>query len=80
MKNQKTETSVVTIKGQVVIPSRIRRKFGIKNGTKIYFYDEGDKIKMIPITEELIKANFGILNNESKTSTGTGSENVGDNK
>ena len=27
--------SYMTVKGQIVIPSKIRRKFGIKEGTRI---------------------------------------------
>jgi len=27
--------SYVTVKGQIVIPSQIRRKFGIKEGTRV---------------------------------------------
>ncbi len=55
------ETSIVTTKGQVVIPAKIRRKFGIKNGTKIQFFDENGEIKIIPITDETIDQNVGIL-------------------
>ncbi len=60
------ETSVVTIKGQIVIPSRIRRKFGIKSGTRIHFIEENNEIKIVPITKELIKSNFGILGTKGK--------------
>ncbi len=60
------ETSIVTSKGQVVIPSRIRKKFGIKNGTKIHFSDEGKEIKIIPVTKEMIDQNAGILGTKGK--------------
>jgi AbrB family looped-hinge helix DNA binding protein len=60
------ETSVVTIKGQIVIPSKIRRRFGIKSGTRIHFIEEKNEIKIIPITKELIKSNFGILGTKGK--------------
>jgi AbrB family looped-hinge helix DNA binding protein len=55
------ETSIVTIKGQVVIPAKIRRKFGIKNGTKVQFFEENGEIKMVPITEKTIESNVGLL-------------------
>ncbi len=55
------ETSIVTSKGQVVIPSKIRRRYGIKNGTKIHFYESNGEIKIIPVTKELIEENAGIL-------------------
>ena len=38
------ETSVVTVKGQVVVPANIRRKFGIKKGTKIAFIEQNGKL------------------------------------
>jgi AbrB family looped-hinge helix DNA binding protein len=60
------ETSIVTIKGQIVIPSKIRRKFGIKSGTRIHFVEEKNEIKIVPITKELIKSNFGILGTKGK--------------
>lgn len=34
------EVSVVTTKGQVVIPAKLRKKYGIEVGTKIQFADE----------------------------------------
>ncbi|MEO8209776.1 MAG: AbrB/MazE/SpoVT family DNA-binding domain-containing protein [bacterium] len=60
------ETSIVTVKGQVVIPSKLRKKFGIRNGTKIHFYDEGKDIRMVAITPEMIDSNFGFLGTKGK--------------
>ena len=45
------ENSVVTTKGQVVIPSKIRKKFGIKPGTLIQFYEKGDEITIVPVNK-----------------------------
>lgn len=59
-------TSVVTTKGQVVIPSEIRKKYGIKVGTKIKFDEENGEIKIIPITEETIRKNIGLLKSNGK--------------
>ncbi len=55
------ETGYVTSKGQLVIPSKLRKKYGIKEGTRINFYEEKDGIKIIPITAEIIEANKGFL-------------------
>jgi AbrB family looped-hinge helix DNA binding protein len=60
------ETSTVTTKGQIVIPSKIRRKYNIKNGTKVHFYEEKGAIKMVPVTAEMIKRNFGIFSTKGK--------------
>lgn len=53
--------TTVTSKGQIVIPSSIRRKFGIKTGTKIYIYEESDKIVLQPVTEDYIRKVRGSL-------------------
>lgn len=60
------ETSIVNGKGQVVFPSRIRKKHKIKNGTKIQFIDEGNEIRMVAITSEIIDSNFGFLRTKGK--------------
>ncbi|KUG25299.1 hypothetical protein ASZ90_004873 [hydrocarbon metagenome] len=59
-------TTIVTTKGQIVIPAEIRKKYGIKVGTKIRFDDEDGEIKLVPITEELIKNNIGLLRTKGK--------------
>lgn len=46
--------SYITVKGQIVIPAKIRRKYGIKTGTKIEIIDEGERIVLQPITPEYI--------------------------
>lgn len=45
-----------TVKGQIVIPSSIRRKFGIKEGTRIQIeLDEKEqRILLTPITREYV--------------------------
>ncbi|MFZ5820069.1 MAG: AbrB/MazE/SpoVT family DNA-binding domain-containing protein [Chloroflexota bacterium] len=50
-----------TIKGQIVIPVELRRKHGIKAGTKITFIDTDDAIIIKPVTEESIKRLRGSL-------------------
>lgn len=60
------ETGYVTTKGQLVIPSKIRRKFGIKPGTRVNFLEEKDGIKIIPITADMIDANKGFMGTKGK--------------
>lgn len=43
-RSKSIETSVVTSKGQIVIPVKIRRKLGIVNGTKVAFFEQENKI------------------------------------
>jgi AbrB family looped-hinge helix DNA binding protein len=60
------ETSVVTVKGQVVIPSKLRRKYGIKSGTLIHFFDDDGEIRLVAVTHEVIDANIGFLRTKGK--------------
>jgi AbrB family looped-hinge helix DNA binding protein len=50
-----------TVKGQIVIPAPLRRKYGIKEGTKIIVIDGGDEIILHPITDEHISKLRGSL-------------------
>jgi len=54
-------TAYVTSKGQLVVPSRIRRRFGIKPGTRVNFVEEGDRIIFQPVTREYISSFRGIF-------------------
>lgn len=45
------ETITISAKGQIVIPSRIRKKFGLKKGEKLAIIDEDGFIKMLPPTD-----------------------------
>ena len=51
----------VTVKGQIVIPASLRRKYGIKNGTKIIVTDIGDAIILKPVTEQYLRNLQGSL-------------------
>ncbi len=61
-------TTVVTTKGQVVIPSKIRRKYNIKRGTKLYIEERGEEIVLKPITPEYFEKLAGILATKGKLS------------
>ena len=50
-----------TAKGQIVIPAALRRKYGIKNGTRIVVIDNGDSIVLKPMTEQYLKRLQGSL-------------------
>jgi len=54
------ETHVIS-KGQIVIPVQLRRKYGIKGGTRIVILDEGNAIILKPMTEKYLKRLQGSL-------------------
>ena len=52
----------VTLKGQLTIPQKLLKKFGIKPGTKIICHDEVDGIKILPaVTIEEVDLNIGFI-------------------
>ena len=55
------DAAYVTTKGQLVIPARIRRKLGIKPGTKVCFVERGGNILFQPVTKEYIRSVCGML-------------------
>jgi AbrB family looped-hinge helix DNA binding protein len=57
---------VVTVKGQVVIPSKLRRKFGIKKGTQVYLYERNGEIIIKPITDGYIQKMAGMAGTKGK--------------
>ncbi len=59
-------TAVVTTKGQIVIPSKIRRKMNIRKGTKLCVFQKGDQILLQPLTDEYFEKMAGILNTKGK--------------
>ncbi len=58
------ETSVVTVKGQIVVPAKIRKKFGIKKGTKIAFVEQAGKLIIQPLDKRYFETLAGILGHE----------------
>ena len=54
-------SAYVTSKGQLVVPSHIRRRYGIKPGTRIIFVEEAGRIIFQPVTREYIDSFCGIF-------------------
>jgi AbrB family looped-hinge helix DNA binding protein len=59
------EASYVTSKGQLVVPAKIRRRYGIKQGTKVYFIERGNEILFQPVTKEYIRSVCGMLKSDT---------------
>lgn len=66
----KIETSIVTTKGQLVIPARLRRRFGIKKGTRVTFVEDAGRIIVQPVTREFIRDLRGSLKAEPSALAG----------
>jgi len=56
-----TISSKVTSKGQVVIPKRLREKYGIRSATAIRWIEKDQGILMVPESEDPIVEARGML-------------------
>lgn len=53
--------SVVSIRGQTVIPQPIRKELGIKPSTRLAWTSQDGVIIVVPIPADPVKASFGML-------------------
>jgi len=74
------ETSIVTSKGQVLIPARLRRKHGIKSGEKVIFVEVNGQLIVQPLTREYFRQFAGMFGEHSIAGELLLSERKADNK
>jgi len=55
------EKTVMKRKGQIVIPVRLRKKVGMKEGTRIFLEEKNGEIVLHPATPEFYDRMCGIL-------------------
>ena len=55
------QITTVSTKGQFVIPSEMRSALGSQPGTRICVTQEGSKIVLEPVSEELVDRTRGML-------------------
>ena len=54
------ETSILTTKGQLLIPKRIRNKYGIKSGVKIAFLETPHGVVIKPMDKAYFESFAGL--------------------
>ena len=59
-------TTTVTAKGQIVIPSRIRRHLNIKKGTRLCVIEKDNGIVLQPLTRVYFEQTAGVLKTKGK--------------
>jgi len=57
----RTYRTVISSKGQVVIPSELREQFGLSKGTPATWSEEKGRLVLTPITERMIDEIMGCL-------------------
>jgi AbrB family looped-hinge helix DNA binding protein len=55
------ERSVVTSRGQLVIPAKLRRKLGIEEGTQVVIWESDGRLILQPITPSFVKQLRGTM-------------------
>lgn len=68
-KHSLIQTSIVTFKGQIVIPVKLRKKAGIKPGTRVYLEEKSGDIIIHPATPDFYQRTYGILKGEDLIKT-----------
>ena len=58
------ETSKLSTNGYITVPVKLRRKYGMKKGTKVIFIEEGNNLVLQPLTKEYFGKYAGIFNDE----------------
>jgi len=61
MVTMNTENAYMTSKGQIVIPARLRRKYGLKEGTRFTFTEDNGRFVVQPVTKEFIDSFCGVF-------------------
>ncbi|HEV3308645.1 MAG TPA: AbrB/MazE/SpoVT family DNA-binding domain-containing protein [Candidatus Sulfotelmatobacter sp.] len=56
-----TYRTVISSKGQVVIPAELREQFGLEKGTPATWTEESGRLVLTPITERRIREIRGFL-------------------
>jgi AbrB family looped-hinge helix DNA binding protein len=56
--------TIVSSKGQIVIPSPLREKLGIQTGTRLAIRSENNQLVLQPITKEFISSLVGCCKGE----------------
>jgi AbrB family looped-hinge helix DNA binding protein len=62
-----TGQSVVSVRGQTVIPKEIRTALGIEPGTKLFWFLDDDVIKVRVMAADPVRALRGILKGKGST-------------
>ena len=55
-----------TVKGQILIPAALRKKYQIERGTSLRIYEENDRIIVEPLRQDPVVEGRGILKTQGR--------------
>ncbi len=61
-------TTTVTTKGQIVIPSKIRKRLHIKKGTRLFIEEKDDTLVLRAVTPGYFEKMAGVLGTKGRLS------------
>ena len=53
--------SSVSTRGQLVVPHKLRKKYGIKPHSQVRWIDTGQGLMLVPLTDEPVTSSRGML-------------------
>ncbi len=56
--------TIVSRRGQTVVPAGLRRKYAIPDGGRLVWIDDGETIKVVPVSADPVKELKGIARGE----------------
>jgi len=56
--------TTVSTRGQTAVPAEIRRRYGIEEGSRLEWVDDGRSIRVIPVPADPVKALRGSAKGE----------------
>ena len=54
-------TAIISSKGQIVIPARLRKRYGMKEGSTIVFQEDNGRLMLVPSNYDAILALGGSM-------------------
>jgi len=60
------KTATLSIKGQIVVPARIRKKLGLKKGSMVAIIEEPNGFSVRPVDRQYFERYAGLLGGEGK--------------
>jgi AbrB family looped-hinge helix DNA binding protein len=55
-----------TVKGQILIPASLRRKYHIERGTPLRVYDKWNRIILEPVIRDMVEEGRGMLKTKGR--------------